>query len=62
MLPEDQKTQASIYFKTSDHDFQLFSKTIGWDFEAFIGNHKLSSVFEILSHMCELKHVAVLYV
>ena len=36
MLPEDQKNQTSIDFKTSDYDFQTLSETIGWDFEAFI--------------------------
>ena len=29
MLPEDQKTQTSICFKASDHDFKLLSETIG---------------------------------
>ena len=48
---EDQKTQTSIYFKRSDHDFQTLTETIGRDFEAFIGNHKLSSVFEKLSQV-----------
>ena len=48
------KNQTSIYFKTSKDDFQTLSQTIGWDFEAFIGNQKQSLVFEKLSHMFEL--------
>ena len=34
--------------------FKHSAKTVGWDFEVFIGNQKLSSVFEKLSHMFEL--------
>ena len=54
ILPYDQKNQMSIYFKTSKGDFQTLSQTVGWDFEAFIGNQKQSLVFEKLSHMFEL--------
>ena len=60
MLPEDQKTQTSTYFKTSDYNFQTLSEIIGSAFEALIGNEKLNSFFEILSHMSELKHVVEL--
>ena len=44
----------AFHFNTSDHDFQTLSQTIGWDFEAFKRNQKLSSVFEKSSHMFEL--------
>ena len=53
-FPMIKKNQTSIYFKTSKDDFQTLSQTIGWDFEAFIGNQKQSLVFEKLSHMFEL--------
>ena len=45
MFPGGQKTQPSIYFKTSGQDFQTFIQTIDWDFEAFRGNQKVSPVF-----------------
>ena len=45
MFPGDQKTQPSICFKTSGQDFQTFTQTIDWDFEAFRGNQKVSPVF-----------------
>ena len=62
MLPEDQRTQTSTYFKTSDYNFQTLSEIIGWAFEVFIWNEKLNKFFEMLSHMSELKHVAELYI
>ena len=62
MFPDDQNIQRSICFKTSDQNIQTPSQTIGWDFEVFRGNQKLSAVFEKLSDLFLLSHVAELYV
>ena len=43
---DDQKTKLSICLKTSGQDFQTFNQKIGWDFEIFRGNQKLSLMFE----------------
>ena len=51
MILNDQKTKLSICLRTSGQHFHTFTQKLGWEFEIFRGNQKLSLMFEKLGHM-----------